>query len=211
MFHAMLAIAAVLVLVLALVIVWQRRNPSPFPAALTALLDNPVRRLILPPDTVVQRLALEPGMHVLEIGPGGGLFTDAIVRLGGDVRLICLDVQPAMLRKVGGLLGERAPALVCATASALPFADGTFDRILLVSVLGEVPDRAAALRECARVLSPGGALAVTESLPDPDFIPPASLVREAEQAGLVAGERHGTWPCYTQRLGRTVAGEGLRG
>ena len=196
----------IVVAIVALVVLWRRVNPAPFPVPLTPLLANPLRRLMLPPDVVARRLALEPGMRVLEIGPGSGLFTEALVRAGGGgVPLVCLDVQPEMLEKVRRRLGQHAPAMVCATASALPFHDASFERILMVSVLGEVPDRPGALRECARVLREGGALAITESLPDPDFIPPAQLVREAERAGLVAGERSGPWPCYTQRLDRAAS------
>lgn len=45
--------------------------------------------------------------------------------------------------------------------------------VVMVSVLGEIPDRTAALRECARVLRADGLVAVTEALPDPDLTPAA--------------------------------------
>ena len=48
-----------------------------------------------------------------------------------------------------------------ATRSALPFADGTFDRVIASEVLEHIPDDTAAMRELARVLRPGGAMAVT--------------------------------------------------
>ena len=48
-----------------------------------------------------------------------------------------------------------------ATRSALPFADGAFDRVIAAEVLEHVPDDAAAMAELARVLRPGGTLAVT--------------------------------------------------
>jgi SAM-dependent methyltransferase len=46
-------------------------------------------------------------------------------------------------------------------AHHLPFPDGTFDRIIASEVLEHLPDDAAALRELARVLRPGGTIAVT--------------------------------------------------
>jgi ubiquinone/menaquinone biosynthesis C-methylase UbiE len=101
-------------------------------------------------------------------------------------------------------LGARTPALVCGTASALPFRDAAFDRILMVSVLGEVPDRIAVLRECARLLTDAGTLLVAEAIVDPDYVAPRTLLREAGRAGLVALDRIGAWPSYTQRLGRTA-------
>lgn len=183
-------------------LLWRRRAPAPFPPALTRLLDNPLRRRVLAPARLARELELAPGMPVLEIGPGGGLFTEVLLREEPRVRLVCLDVQPAMLRQVRRRTEGRSPALVCATASALPFRDGRFARILLVNVLGEVPHRAGALGECARVLAPDGWAAVTESLPDPDYVRPRVLVREAAAAGLRATGRRGTWASYTQRLAR---------
>lgn len=197
----MAAIAGTLV-VLALAVAWSRRHPRAYPAMFSFLLDIPLRDVVLSRTDLTRRLALEPGARVLEIGPGGGFYTAALVNEHRAARLVCLDLQPAMLRKVRRRLGARAPFLVCGSASALPFRDGSFERILLVSVLGEVPDRAAALRECARLLSADGSVLIAESLPDPDYIRPSALVREATDVGLAALDRKGAWPSYTQRFGR---------
>jgi ubiquinone/menaquinone biosynthesis C-methylase UbiE len=169
------------------------------------LLDIPLRDILLARTDLARRLALEPGMGVLEIGPGGGFYTEALVNDHPAARLVCLDLQPAMLQKVRRRLGARAPFLVCGSASALPFQDGSFDRILLVTVLGEVPDRPTALRECARLLSAEGSVLIAEALPDADYIRPSVLVREATDVGLAALDRKGAWPSYTQRFGRRPA------
>ena len=195
----MYALAGLIVATLA-AIAWTRRHPRAFPAAFSFLLDTPLRDVILARSELARRLALAPGMRVLEIGPGSGFYTETLVARHGDTTLVCLDLQPAMLHKVRRRLGARAPHLVCGSASALPFGDRSFERIFLVSVLGEVPDRTAALRECARLLSDDGALLVAEGLPDPDYIRPSALAREAIDAGLAAGERVGSWASYTQRF-----------
>ena len=52
----------------------------------------------------------------------------------------------------------------------MPFASETFDVVFMVTVLGEVPDRAAAVKEAARVLRPGGEFSVTEAAGDPDRV-----------------------------------------
>jgi SAM-dependent methyltransferase len=96
--------------------------------------------------------------------------------------------------------GLRANPSRRADASALPFRDRSVDRILLVSVLGEVPARDRALRECSRLLPDDGALIVAESVIDPDYIAPRTLTREARDAGLISGDRHGSWMSYTQAL-----------
>ena len=72
----------------------------------------------------------------------------------------------------------------------------------MVTVLGEVPNRAGALRECRRVLTPDGRLVIGEALPDPDYIPGRRLVAEAARAGLMAGNRVGPWFSYTRDFGR---------
>jgi ubiquinone/menaquinone biosynthesis C-methylase UbiE len=197
----MTALAAV-VIVLVLGVVWRRRRPAPFPVRAAFLLDVPLPGLRHAPAHLVRRMALEPGMRVLEIGPGSGYYTKSLLHSGRSSRLICLDVQPAMLEKLRRRFGARAPILVCGDAAALPFRAGSFDRVLLVTVLGEIPDRDAALRECARLLDETGMLVVAEALLDPDYVPPATLVREASEAGLIAVDRSGPWLAYTQRLSR---------
>lgn len=199
----MTAVVAVVVLV-ALAVVWRRRYPAPYPPRLAFLLDVPLRGLRPRPTQLVRQLALEPQMRVLEIGQGSGVFTRALVDLDPPTRLVCLDLQPAMLYGLRRRLGTRTPSLVCGDAGALPFRDGSFGRILLVSVLGEVPSRDRALRECARLLSDDGELVVAESLIDPDYVSPTTLAREAKEAGLVAIDRVGSWVSYMQRLARSA-------
>jgi ubiquinone/menaquinone biosynthesis C-methylase UbiE len=140
-------------------------------------------------------------MCALEVGPGGGYVTEAAIeRIGPDGRLVCLDIQLDMLRQVRLRLGARCPALVCGSGSALPLREGSFDLVFLVGVLGEIPNKDEALRECRRVLRPGGTVAVTESLPDPDYVRAGMLVQRALRAGLVPGERTSSVVGYTQRL-----------
>jgi ubiquinone/menaquinone biosynthesis C-methylase UbiE len=174
-------------------------HPRAFPPWLTPILESPWRE----PARILERSGLAPGERVLEVGPGAGYLSQfALERLGASGRLVCLDLQIAMLRKVRARLGARTPGLVQASGSALPFRDGVFDRSFLVSVLGEIPDPAAALAEQARVLRPGGVLAVTEGIPDPDYVRGPVLLRLADGAGLRPAERFGSWVQYTQRLVR---------
>ncbi|MFN2567118.1 MAG: class I SAM-dependent methyltransferase [Gemmatimonadaceae bacterium] len=203
--------SAVVVVALALGVVWRRRHPKAFPAAFSFLLDTSLRDVVLARTDLSRRLALEPGTRALEIGPGGGFYTEALVNGNREPGLVCLDLQPAMLHKVRRRLGARVPHLVCGSASELPFRDGCFERILLVSVLGEVPDRGGALRECARLLSEDGVLVVAEALVDPDYVPPSTLIREAARGGLAPLDRVGAWPSYTHRFVRSDRRAGAPG
>jgi ubiquinone/menaquinone biosynthesis C-methylase UbiE len=200
-----LLVAASIVAFLAY-LAWQRRSPRPFPPWMTPLLHSPLRRRGFSPEAAAERHGVAPGMTVLEVGPGDGYLTvAAIERTTPGGRLICLDVQLAMLRKLRKALGSRTPPLVCASGSQLPFRPRAFDLVFLSHVLGEIPDRTAALAEYARVLRPMGTLAITEGLPDPDFIRCARLVRMAGAAGFRPAERFGRALHYTQRFHR---GEG---
>ena len=63
--------------------------------------------------------------------------------------------------EAGELAAGHPATAVQGDALALPFADGTFDRVIASEVLEHIPDDTAAMRELARVLRPGGAMAVT--------------------------------------------------
>jgi SAM-dependent methyltransferase len=171
----------------------ERRNPSPCPYAARAGLAGPrpffgVRRLL-------SALEPRPGQTVLELGPGTGYYSlDVAERLldGGTLHLF--DVQQEMLdhtmarareRRLDNLVPTRGDAV------ALPYADGTFDAAFMITVLGEIPDRARALRELHRVLKPGGRLVIGEIAGDPHFLRAATVRREAEVEGFRFGDRIG--------------------
>jgi len=170
---------------------WQRLRgqlqPSPCPYSDAAVLESPLRGLFASPSRILGAFGLAPGERVLEIGPGIGYYShDAVARLGESGRLVCLDVQREMLLETRRRLQahERMAHFVHASAVALPFLAGAFDRVFLITVLGEIPDRARALQEIHRILRPGGRLSVAEQLPDPDFITVATLRRELRAAGF---------------------------
>jgi ubiquinone/menaquinone biosynthesis C-methylase UbiE len=71
---------------------------------------------------------------------------------------------------------------VQADATGLPFANGTFDAVLIATVLGEVPDPDACVHEARRVMRPGGVASFAETRRDSDFL------RRSELTPLV--ERH---------------------
>jgi len=170
---------------------WQRLRgqlrPRPCPCSDAAVLESPLRGLFASPRRILSAFELSPGERILEIGPGIGYYSrDAVDRVGESGRLVCLDVQREMLLETRRRLqaGERVAHFVQASAVALPFVSATFDRVLLITVLGEIPDRSQALQEIRRSLRPGGRLSVSEQLPDPDFITVATLRSELRACGF---------------------------
>jgi SAM-dependent methyltransferase len=116
-----------------------------------------------------ERLGVRPGERLLDLGCGFGRHAFEAARRGASV--VALDAGPDEVAQVRATLGamvdagelaEDHPAnAVQGNALALPFAEGTFDRVIASEVLEHIPDDSAAMRELARVLRPGGSMAVT--------------------------------------------------
>ena len=120
-------------------------------------------------------------------------------------KLDIFDLQQEMLDHTMRRAIERGLANVIPAqgdARRLPYPDTSFDAVYLVTVLGEVPDQDAALREVARVLKPGGRLVVGELFGDPHWVSPGALRARAEAAGLTFERRVGSPLGYFARFGR---------
>ena len=112
-------------------------HSSPCPAALSWLVDNPLRRRYMRP--VLERIGIRPGEQVLELGPGPGTFTaGAAVRARPEGRLIAVDIQPKMIAQVERRAQEAGLTNVethVASAHHLPLDDRSVDRAFLITVL----------------------------------------------------------------------------
>jgi SAM-dependent methyltransferase len=115
------------------------------------------------------KLGVQAGDRLLDLGCGFGRHAFEAARRGAAV--VALDAGPEEVAQVRGTLGAMVEAgelaadhpatAVQGDALALPFPDGTFDRVIASEVLEHIPDDVAAMKELARVLRPGGTMAVT--------------------------------------------------
>lgn len=108
--------------------------------------------------------ALQPNMRVLDVGCGGGRFAVRLAERFPEIDVVGLDRSPEQIDRAqrrGAALTDRV-SFVEGDATDMPFADGEFDLVYSLGSLKHWPDPSKGLRECARVLRPGGRLWLTE-------------------------------------------------
>jgi SAM-dependent methyltransferase len=115
------------------------------------------------------RLGLRAGERVLDMGCGAGRHAFEMFRRGADVVAFDQDGDElagvlelfAAMREAGEVPAGAEADIKQGDALSLPFVDGEFDRVVAAEVLEHIADDTTAIAELARVLRPGGTLAVT--------------------------------------------------
>lgn len=196
--------AAALAALLAGALLWRlasRRHALPCPVWLRWLveLDNPFTRTNRAA-FIVDRLAPEPGMAVLDAGCGPGRVTVPLARRVGPAGSVtAVDLQAGMLARAEAkalAAGLGNVTFVQAGLGEGRLERNRFHRAALVTVLGEIPQRERALAEIFAALRPGGLLAVAEVIFDPHFQRRSTVDRLAAEAGFVLAARHGNAIAY---------------
>lgn len=194
----------------AAMIVWRfasRRRSLPCPVWLRWFveMDNPFTKTNRA-DAIVGHLGVTPGMTVLDVGCGPGRLTVPLARsVSPRGRVIAIDIQEGMLARAREKVV--AAGLANVTFVRADVGDGKLgrelaDRAVLVTVLGEIPDRERALREIFAALKPGTILSVTEIIFDPHFQSRGTVARLGRAAGFRVGEFFGTRIAFTLHLVR---------
>lgn len=131
---------------------WERRSWEQRAGAYAASLGDLTRGSIA---AMLSAAGVGPGTRLLDVGTGPGFVATAAVELGADVTAV--DQSGAMVRiaSSGGLRALQAGV------ESLPFRSGAFDAVVAGYVLNHLPRPEAAVAELARVLAPGGRVAMT--------------------------------------------------
>ena len=165
---------------------WWRRHPSACPYSQRFWVEAP--HPFITRERLRSVLSPSGGERVLEVGPGTGYYSLPVARwLEPGGRLDVLDVQQEMLDHTlrrAASEGIANVSAVRADAQEMPYPDNSFDAAFLVTVLGEIPDQEAALRELRRVVKPGGRIVVGELFGDPHMVTFRALKQRAAAAGL---------------------------
>lgn len=133
---------------------------------------------------------LRPGEVVVDLGSGGGLDVFLAAKMvGPEGRAIGIDMTPAMIERArtnaasGGYTNVEFHQ---STIDSIPLPDGSVDCVISNCVLNLAPDKPAVFREIARVLKPGGRLAVSDIALKGEL--PQAIARSmAAYVGCIAG------------------------
>jgi arsenite methyltransferase len=127
---------------------------------------------------------------VLDLGSGGGLDVFLVAKMvGPEGRAIGIDMTPAMIERAraNAAAGDYSNVEFCqSTIDNIPLPDASVDCVISNCVLNLAPDKLAVFREIARVLKPGGRLAVSDIALKGDL--PEAIARSmAAYVGCIAG------------------------
>ncbi|MFF5016562.1 SAM-dependent methyltransferase [Streptomyces sp. NPDC001165] len=118
-------------------------------------------------DLLTEKLELKPGDRVLDLGCGSGAPAVRLARSTGaqvvGITNSAVQIEAAVRNAEEAGLGEQV-SFACADATVLDFEAESFDAVLMIESIFHLPDRLGALREAARVLRPGGRVALTDLL-----------------------------------------------
>ncbi len=201
-------ISSIVILIVVLTLVWRfisNRRSLPCPSWLSWMveMDNPFTKTNRA-SVIIDLLGLQPGMKVLDAGCGPGrLSIPAAKAIGSQGELTALDLQAGMLARVQ----EKARTAGLSNIRLMQVELGKgklemayYDRAMLVTVLGEIPEQEAALQEIYQALKPGGILSVTEVIFDPHFQSRESVQRVAGRVGFREAGFFGKRLAYTMHF-----------
>ncbi|HZA39376.1 MAG TPA: methyltransferase domain-containing protein [Actinomycetota bacterium] len=130
---------------------------------------------------------IERGETILDLGSGAGIDTViAAQRTGATGKVVALDFLPEMLEKTRQGAAEAGLGNVETLEGemeAIPLPDDSVDHVISNGVINLSPRKARTLRECARVLHPGGKFCVSDLTVDENVLPPEVLTHPAAWAG----------------------------
>jgi len=140
-----------------------------------------------------------PGDRLLDAACGRGFMLN-FLREVSDCALVGQDLEYAYVRQAHAQLAARAVPLLNGDLCRLPFADRTFDKVILAEVLEHLEDDRAGLMEAARVTRPGGAIVI--SVPNADYPfwwdPINKTLETLFGTHIADGPLAGIWACHVR-------------
>lgn len=146
---------------------------------------------------VLRHLALQPGMRVAGVGCGDGRLSLRMAKLvGPSGTVLGVDMRPWRIRRAihqAQTKGFQHVQFTHASVGEGALPPLSVDRAVLVTVLGEMAEKPAALAELFQALKPGGIVGITEVVVDPHYQPRQRVRMLAEAAGFQVHACPGNW------------------
>lgn len=183
-----------------------QRKQIPFPAWLSWLfLDNPIAEVFINTPKTIDRIGLCSGEHGIDIGCGSGrLAIPAAKKVGVSGSIVAFDIQPEMLELAQQKANQAHLSNIVFHCGDITtdntFSPNSFDRVWLVTVLGEIPEQIAALKNIYRLLKPGGVLSITEIFGDPHYQTKNTVLKLGRQIGFEPYRYWGNVLSFTQNF-----------
>jgi ubiquinone/menaquinone biosynthesis C-methylase UbiE len=148
-------------------------------------LDNPERRKILPPEITLEKLQLQTGDIVADVGCGIGYFSiPAAVIVGEMGKVYAMDISDEMLREVQERAREKNVAnieMIKTFENSLIVADESITYVFICNVLHETENISSFLEEVKRILVGEGKVAIIDWMKKESHIGPPMDHRIAEE------------------------------
>jgi len=161
-----------------------------FPAWLSFILNNPIRRRLHAPHDILGRLNVKNTDVVIDFGCGPGFYTILFAKVAA--RVIAIDVQSEMLEKTMNYARKNQVKVECLESDGrkIPLPNNTADLIFLSEVFHELNDKSTILRELSRLLKLNGRLIIKEKtkrglrLVGPPIVEVSEIATHLENIGL---------------------------
>src|SRR5262249_24193584 len=124
-----------------------------------------------------------------------------------------IDIQPGMIDRLKARAGREGLTnltTIVGDATQPHVPEASLDLVFLCTVVGEIPDREAAFKQCYRALKPGGIMSITEMIGDPHYQSRSTLRRLAEHAGFQLQSIRGNWWMFTANFTKADASTAAR-
>ncbi len=186
--------------------------PHRFDARQRFRLLSEERQAALQPETLLRNLGLAEGMTLADIGCGPGFFTIPAAQIVGKQGAVyAADIEGEMLSTVRSRASEAGLTnvrIVKTSDREIPITPGSCDFVLLAFIIHEIEHRASFLHRAARLLKPGGRLAILEwekieesaGPPIDERLTPEDVLADAQAAGLQPVEERSVTPSQYLRI-----------
>ena len=148
--------------------------------------------------SIIKHLNLKSDMIVADIGCGPGRVTLPLSKKLTQGKVVAIDLQQKMLDRIQEKITDQTNIeLRQQNITEKPLEKNQFDRIILVNVIGEIPDQKTAITNCYNALKKDGIISFTETVFDPHFQSKKKMTGILQSAGLTNIKTFGPWYSYT--------------